>query len=200
MRKSFRFVLGVLMLLFTSSFSYAQENAVKRALLIIPQENFQDDEFLLTAQELESDGIDVMVASTTLDEIKGTDGAMARADILLKDVNLAEMDAVVFIGGPGAAQYLNDDLAHKLAQDTLAGNKILAAICLGPEILANAGVLKGKNATVYPTEGDKLKNAGVNYTAKPVEKDGLIITADGPASAKVFGQAISRALQGGRDE
>jgi protease I len=85
-------------------------------------------------------------------------------------------------------------------QDTVAAKKPLGAICLAPRILTSAGVLTGKKATVYPTEGDKLKEAGVNYTANPVEIDGDIITADGPDSAKGFGEALAAALKGTVDE
>jgi protease I len=134
------------------------------------------------------------VASTTLSEISGMNGAKARADILLKDVMVKDFDAVVFIGGSGAEQYTDDPLSHKIAQESVAEGKITAAICLGPVILANAGILKDKKATCYPTNGDKLTAAGVNYTASLVEKDGNIITADGPNSAQEFGEEIYKAL------
>jgi protease I len=177
-----------------SGVSFAQDAQAKKAVLIIPGKDVQDDEFLKTVQALEDNGIEVTVASTTLDEVTGTNGVKVKADMLLEDVSADNYDAVVFIGGPGAAQYLDDPVAHKLVQDTVAKNKTLGAICLAPVILTNAGVLKDKRATCYPTEGDTLKTKGVNYTAKPVEKDGNIITADGPKSAQEFGKTLSKAI------
>jgi protease I len=166
----------------------------KKAVLIIAQSNFQDDEFLRPKEILEASGIEVIVASTTLSQAIGMNGAGVKPDMLVKNIKVADFDAVVFIGGSGATQYLTDPLAHSIAQEAIAKNKIVGAICIAPVILTNAGILKGKKATVYPSEADKLKAGGVNYTGKPLEKDGLIITADGPKSAKEFGEEISRAL------
>jgi protease I len=72
---------------------------------------------------------------------------------------------------------------------------ILAAICAAPSILANAGLLKGKTATSFPDEGENLKAKGANFTGQGLEIDGRIITADGPAHAKQFGEAIVKALK-----
>jgi len=174
--------------------SLAQGSAAKKAVFIIAAKDFQDDEFALPKAVLEKNGVQVTVASTTLAEITGMNGAKARVDILLGDVKVEDYDAVVFIGGSGAQQYVDDPLAQKIARESMAEGKVTAAICLAPVILTNAGVLKGKQATCYPSEGSKLSAAGVNYTAKPVEIDGKIITADGPTSAKQFGEEINLAL------
>ena len=71
---------------------------------------------------------------------------------------------------------------------------LLAAICIAPSILANAGLLEGKKVTSYSSEASNIKSKGANYTSRPVEQDGKIITADGPGSAKAFGKAIAEAL------
>jgi protease I len=176
------------------SFSHAQNAAAKKAVFIIAADKFQDDEYAQPKEVLEKSGIKVTVASTVLTEITGMNGAKAKADILLGDVKVEDYDAIVFIGGSGAQQYVDDPLAQKIARESVAERKVTAAICLAPVILTNAGVLKGKKATCYPSEGSKLSAGGVNYTAKPVEIDGNIITADGPASAKQFGEEINLAL------
>ena len=194
MKKIIGIGLAVLLALVGFSSVFAQEVSLRKAVLIIAENDFQDDEFLQPLDVLEESGVEVTVASTTLGEAKGMNGAKVKPDILIKDIKVDDFNAVVFIGGTGATQYLDDPIAHKIAQEAVVKNKILGAICLGPVILANAGVLTGKNATAYPTNGDKLKAAGVNYTAKPVEKDGKIITADGPKSAKEFGEELSKEL------
>jgi len=61
-------------------------------------------------------------------------------------------------------------------------------------ILTNAGILKGKKATAHPSEADKLRAGGVEYTGKSVEKDGNIITASGPTAAREFGAELAKAL------
>lgn len=173
---------------------HAQTAPAKKAVFIIAQDKFQDDEFMKPKEVLEKSGTKVTVASTVLTEVTGMNGGKVKPDVLLGDIKVGEYDAVVFIGGSGAVQYLDDPIAHKIAQDAVAQGKIVGAICIAPRILANAGVLKGKAATCYPTEGEKLSAGGVNYTSKPVEKDGKIITADGPKSALEFGEELSKAL------
>ncbi|MDD2703282.1 MAG: DJ-1/PfpI family protein [Candidatus Omnitrophica bacterium] len=187
----------VLAALFVISFFSLQATAQtgKKAVMLIAQDGFQDDELFRPKEVLEKNGIAVTVASSSLTEAKGMNGGKFMPQVLLGDVQTGDFDAVVFIGGSGAAPSLDNPQAHKLPRDAAAQGKIVGAICIAPRILANAGVLKGRRATVYPTEGGKLKDAGVNYTAMPVEIDGEIITADGPDSAVRFGEEIVKALK-----
>jgi len=60
--------------------------------------------------------------------------------------------------------------------------EVLGAICIAPVTLAKAGVLEGKRATVWKSEGETLKEHGADYTGASMEADGKIITADGPHS------------------
>ena len=71
----------------------------------------------------------------------------------------------------------------------------MAAICIAPVILAKAGVLRGRKATVWSSLMNKsgakeLKEAGCNVEEKRVVIDGEIVTADGPAVVKEFAEAI----------
>jgi protease I len=121
-------------------------------------------------------------------------GAKVTPDILLKDVNTDDYNAIVFVGGSGASEYWDDMVAHKIAKDTIKKQKTLAAICIAPVTLANAGVLSGKRATVWPSEADMLVKKGASYTGSAVEVDGKLITANGPAAAKEFAEAILKSI------
>jgi protease I len=167
---------------------------MKKVVMIIAQDNFRDEELLEPKKILEHSGIEVKIASTTVKEVKGMLGAKVKPDVLLIDINVRDFDAVVFVGGIGASQYWDDPLAHKLAQDALNANRIVAAICIAPVTLAEAGILGGKRATVWSSEAGQLKAAGANYTGRPVEKDGNIITAAGPFAAVEFAEELMRAL------
>lgn len=185
------FLLGCVL-----SCAWAQEKGekMKSAVMIVAQENFRDEELLQPKEILERNGIEVKIASTTLKEIKGMLGARVEPDLLLSDVDFRKFDAVIFIGGGGASQYWEDPLAHELARLAQSNNKVVAAICIAPVTLAKAGVLKGRRATVWQSEGKQLQAMGADYTAQPVERDANIITAAGPFAAKEFGEEISRAL------
>lgn len=168
---------------------------MKKAVFIIAPVNFRDEEFREPKAILEKAGVAVTVASSTTGIAKGKLGLTVKPDIMLKDVIVADYDAVVFIGGGGAEVYLDDAQAHRIAQEAHKQAKLLAAICIAPAILARAGVLKGKKATVFPGDEGELKAHGAVYTGAAVEKDGMIITGAGPQAAVQFGQALAEALR-----
>lgn len=167
----------------------------KKVLMIVAPANFRDEECLEPKKIFESRGMNVTVASKGVKTAKGSLGASLNVDVDISKVDVSGYDAVVFVGGPGADVYFNDATAHKIAKDTVARKKILAAICIAPAILANAGVLQWKNATVFPSGRDALESNGAIYTGADVTVDGKIITANGPAAAKKFGNAIVEALK-----
>lgn len=166
----------------------------KKALLIIASKDFRDEELLQPKEILEKNAIKVTIASSTLKESKGTLGAVVKPDITIAMVNVEDYDLVVFVGGGGAVEYWNNPTAHKIATDTLNSGKILGAICIAPVILANAGVLKGKRATVWASQAKDIIAKGAIYAGRDVEVDGNIITASGPKAARYFGKALVEAL------
>ena len=166
----------------------------KRAVMIIAQEGFRDEELSEPKAVLQKAGVRVDVASTTTKQAKGKLGAIVIPDKLVSDINTADYDAIVFIGGPGCRQYWYDKTAHKIAKEAVASGKITAAICSAGVTLANAGVLMGKKATVFPGDRQALIDMGADYTGKAVEVDGNIVTADGPESATAFGEKIVEKL------
>ena len=166
----------------------------KKVVMIIAHENFRDEELLAPKAALEEKGVKVTVASSSTDDAKGMLGATVKPDILLRDVKPADYDAVIFVGGVGAEGYFNDPTAHKIAQDAATQCKLVCAICYGPSILANAGVLKGVKATCFQNQSGNLESHGAKYSGEAVERDGKFITASGPKAAKEFAKVIIRAL------
>ena len=72
----------------------------------------------------------------------------------------------------------------------------VGGICIAVRILADAGVLEGRNATIFQSETscDVLKDAGATCTGNPVERDGNVITAQGPTTSSSFARMIVAAL------
>ena len=119
-----------------------------------------------------------------------------KPDVLIGKVKVEDYDAVIFVGGVGAKEYFESEAAHKLAREADEKEKIVAAICIAPSILANAGILKGKKATAYPSEKTNLEAKGAVFVDENVVVDGRIITANGPGAAAEFGEAIVEGLAG----
>jgi len=166
----------------------------KKVLMIIASSNFRDEEYKEPKEILEAQGAKVTVASSTLKGCQGMLGLYVQPDILLNQVKVEDYDGILFIGGSGASEYWDSKIAHKIAQEAVKQNKVLGAICIAPLTLANAGVLKGKRVTIWPSEGIRIRNLGIQYIPSSVQVDGKIITADGPKSAKAFGEAIVKVL------
>ncbi len=169
-----------------------------KALFIVAQEGYQDHEYGAPKEILEKAGIEVITASKKAGICKGRFGSIIQAALSLAEVKVKNYDLVVFIGGPGAVKYQQDGEAHKIAQETVRLGKILAAICIAPIILAYAGVLKGKKATVWNEDGQQgkvLEKNGAIFTNEKVTVDGRLITANGPAAAEEFGKRILILIQ-----
>ncbi|MDI6731332.1 MAG: DJ-1/PfpI family protein [Candidatus Margulisbacteria bacterium] len=165
----------------------------KTILFILPFRIFRDEEYADPKAVFEHAGYHVITASSRMGIAEGKLGMKTPVDITIENIKVDDYDAVLFIGGSGCREYFNNPIAQKIAQETLQQNKILGAICAAPEILANAGVLQGKKATMYADTGC-LAKGGATYTGKDVEVDGRIITATGPKTAKLWAEMIVKAL------
>jgi protease I len=164
-----------------------------KILFIIAPQGYQDFEYEEPKRVLEKKGHEVITASTT-QQATGSLGGSTQTDLLITEADPNNYDAIAFIGGPGSPIYFENQTAHELARNFHEAQKPTCAICAAPIILGKAGLLRDKKATCYPGGADQLKATGANYTAKSIEKDGLLITADGPSSAKKFGKVIAKNL------
>ncbi len=132
------------------------------------------------------------IISTQLGEAQGILGNKMAVDILLKDLQVKDFDAIVLIGGSGALSGLDNQDTYRVAKDAVSQGKVLAAISISPEILAKSGVLTGKKATVWTSQSDKsavqvLEANGAIFQNQAVVTDGKIITGSGPEAVDEFG-------------
>lgn len=165
----------------------------KRFLLIIAPEQFNDTELVETRKAVESAGHLVHIASTQTGEAEGMHGMFENVEVPLDHCSSHDYDALVIIGGYGSVKHLwASSVLHDLVNAFYAEGKLVSAICVSPAVLAKAGVLIGKQATVWsmPETHDALKAGGATLSEQSVVVDGSIITANSPESAPAFGQAL----------
>jgi protease I len=170
----------------------------KRIAIVVGQRYFKDEELNIPKASFEKEGALVSIVSSKLDTAEGDGGTKVKPDVLIDDLDVESFDAVIFIGGSGVKKdFWENPKAHALAQEAVRQDKVLAAICWGPVVLANAGVLEGKKATGHTAQGadDILMGKGCEYTGESVTVDGNIVTAFGPSSSDSFAVTIIEALK-----
>jgi protease I len=110
-------------------------------------------------------------------------------------IKVSEYDAVFIPGGAWNPDNLrNDKNVIKFIQDFNKSNKLVAAICHGPVVLASADVLKGRKLTGYWNIQVDLKNAGGIVLEEPVVTDGNLITSRHPIDVADFSRAVEQWL------
>ncbi|MBY0405223.1 MAG: DJ-1/PfpI family protein [Cyanobacteria bacterium] len=168
-------------------------------LMVISPNNFRDEELSIPRLRFQEQGWIVEVVSTEPGTFKGMLGAVETVEKSIDSVSPQAYDAVVVVGGMGSLTHLwNHPGLHHCIQAFQHQNKPIAAICLSGAVLAKAGVLKGKNATVWETPESvvALQQGGAHYTGEALTLDGNIVTANGPEVAAAFAQSVVEVVEG----
>ncbi|MEO0084418.1 MAG: DJ-1/PfpI family protein [candidate division WOR-3 bacterium] len=161
--------------------------------MIVAPRAFRDEEFRVPYELLNKIGYKIYVASRDTIIAVGIKGLALKPHLAIRDIDTTKYDGIIFVGGTGAAIYWDDKNVHQLVQYfAQANNKIVAAICIAPVILARAGVLKDIKATVFEDRKmiNELKQNGALYQKSDVVVCKNIITASGPTAATAFTKAI----------
>ncbi|WP_324778900.1 DJ-1 family glyoxalase III [Thiobacillus sedimenti] len=140
-------------------------------------------------------GIEVTTAGLKPGIVSASRGVQLVPDVTLDVALQDDYDMVVLPGGmPGAAHLKDDPRIIRLLQEMAAAGRYTAAICAAPMVLAEAGVLDGRQATSYPGFLDGLP--GVRVRAEAVVQDGSVLTSRGPGTAMDFALALVEVLAG----
>ncbi len=174
-----------------------------KVIFIIAFRDYQDWEYGRTREILEQNKIICDVASTQKGIAKGSFGQETKVGLILEEIKAKDYGCVIFIGGAGTPSVRKKTEAVKIAKEFFDAGKLCCAICWAPTILAKAGILKNKKATVWlgpdPEYGkttDKvLEQYGADFVNKDVCVDGKIITANSPPSAEKFANEILKLLK-----
>ncbi|KDE54863.1 DJ-1/PfpI/YhbO family deglycase/protease [Methanoculleus sp. MH98A] len=169
-----------------------------KLLLAIAPEQFRDEELEIPKRTFEEAGIGVDLASTVTGACTGMLGCIAEAAMTFEDVAPDDYAGIVIVGGSGSQEHLwGSERLRDLVRSFFEQGKVVAAICLAPVVLARAGVLAGRQATVYPSPAAvaEMKKAGANFLEIPVVADMQVVTANGPEAAAQFADTIITKLE-----
>lgn len=160
-------------------------------IAILSTDGFEQSELMEPLQRLRDAGATVHVVSPESGEIKGWDeddwGDSVPVDRTIEQADAAEYDALILPGGvinPDKLRMRED--ATRFVREFFKAGKPVAAICHGPQILIDCGVVEGRELTSYPSIKNDLKNAGARWVDKEVVCDQGLVTSRTPDDLPAF--------------
>ncbi|HSR74192.1 MAG TPA: type 1 glutamine amidotransferase domain-containing protein [Sulfurovum sp.] len=158
--------------------------------LIITADLFEDSELKIPYEILKESGTPVDIASLNKGKVTGKHGYSVDAALSLDEADPDLYDILILPGGKAPSALRKEPKALAIAQTFFNQNKLVAAICHGPQILISAGLMKGRRATGYKSIAKELKDAGALYQDTQVVIDKNLITSREPSDLPAFMEAI----------
>jgi PfpI family intracellular protease len=162
--------------------------------LIMSADFFEDCELKIPYQSLRELGIHVDIASNKKGTIRGKNGFNVYVTMTLNEIDPKQYDILILPGGKGPTILRKEMKALEIARYFFDQNKLVAAICHGPQILISAGLMKDRVATGYKSIAKELEDAGATYKDEKVVIDQNLITSRQPSDLNAFMEAIKQYL------
>lgn len=166
-----------------------------KKIAILATDGVEQDELTKPRNDLETAGATVEVIAPKSGEIKAWKhkdwGDKIKVDKTLDDVVTSDYDALVLPGGVINPDHLRmEEKAVRFVRDFFYTHKPVAAVCHGPWMLVEAGVVRGRKVTSWPSLKTDLKNAGAEWVDDVVIVDKNLITSRKPDDLPTFTRAI----------
>ena len=156
---------------------------------------FEETEAIAPLDLLRRAGVAVTTVGLNGKIIYGGHGIGVVADIEIGELNLSDLEMVILPGGlGGVASIRGCQAAMDAVRYAWENGKYTAAICAGPTVLADLGIVNNKNATCYP--GCEGQMGSANMIEAAAVTDGKLITGASAGCAVSFGLALIAALKG----
>ncbi len=172
---------------------------MKKRVLVVLAEGFEDVEATAPIDVLNRVGVEVTIASLFSGPVNAAYGNTIMPDTTVAEVVDEVFDGIVLPGGVYNANSLaGSSEVLTLVRRHYEEKRLVAAICASPgTVLAEAaGILKGHRSASAPGFEDKVKAAGAEFTDEEVTVDGHVITGRGPGAALLFGLRLAEYLVG----
>ena len=176
-----------------------------KKIAILATDGFEQVELTEPRKALDIAGAETVVIAPKEGEIKGWNlkewGDTVKVNQTLENANPNDFDALVLPGGVMNPDRLRmDPAAVNFVKKFVETGRTTAAICHGPWTLLEAGVLRGKTVTSWPSLKTDLKNAGANWVDQEVVTDGQFIFSRKPDDIAAFNRAIIESVSRGTQQ
>lgn len=166
-----------------------------KKVAILATDGFEQSELFEPKKALEDAGADVDVVSLKAGEIKGWDhkdwGKKVKVDEVIEDVDAEKYDALMLPGGVINPDKLRmDPRAVEFVVAFVESGKPIAAICHGPQLLIETGMVAGRRLTSWPSLKTDLLNAGADWVNEPVVTDKGLVTSRKPDDIPTFNKKM----------
>lgn len=151
-------------------------------------DDFEDSEFKVPFDCLSHAGHEITVIGCEAGkEVKGKQRKeRARIDQTAADVSVDDFDALVIPGGGSPDKLRLDEDIVAFTKAMFESGKTVAAICHGPQLLIEAGVVEGLTMTSWPSVRTDLENAGARWVNLEVSECHNLITSRKPEDLPAF--------------
>jgi protease I len=164
-------------------------------VLILTDEGVEDREMAYPYYRMQEAGYTVEVVGPQRGKTyTGGRGLPFTADLGPEDVRVDDYAAIIIPGGKAPDHMRAVPGLVSIVRDAVARDKVVAAICHGPQMLMEADALRGRRATCAPQIKTDLKNAGANYVDEAAVVDGNLITSRFPPDLPAFCKATIEVL------
>lgn len=176
-----------------------------KKIAVITENGFEEVELTSPKAALEAEGATVHVISPNSGVVKAWNhdhwSIEVPVDVTLDQAKPDDYDALLIPGGVINPDKMRTNRACvEFAQHFLESGKPLAAICHGPQLLIETGMITGRNMTSYPSLKTDLVNAGVIWEDKEVVTDNGLVTSRSPADLPAFNAKIIEEIREGIHE
>jgi protease I len=171
-----------------------------KRVAILTENGFEEIELMSPKKALEDAGAKVDIVSPQKERVKAWDSdhwsIELPVDITLSDADANDYDALMIPGG-----VINPDKMRlnkqciDFAEHFLASGKPVAAICHGPQLLIETGLLHGKHMTSFPSLKTDIENAGASWEDSEVVRDGNLVTSRSPKDLKAFNKKMIQEIE-----
>lgn len=166
-----------------------------KKVAILTESGFEEVELTGPREALLSAGAEVKIVSPRKDKVRAWDNdhwsIEVPVDEVVDDAKAEDYDALVLPGGVlNPDQLRQNRKAVEFAQQFLEAGKPVAAICHGPQLLIETGMIEGRSMTSYPSLKTDLENAGVIWVDQEVVSDNGLVTSRTPKDLGAFCQKM----------